>query len=216
MFDLLKEFTALHHQIYLPGIGKIALEKSPARADFSDKMFYPPKDEWKFFEGSYSNDDSLIYFISGKKNISIAGAMEVLENFCSSIKSAIKNSEEIKIPGIGILKKDSSGSLQLETVIRDTLLLKPVIAERVIRKDSEHTILVGDTEKTNFQMNELLHSGELAVNAKWWAWAGALFVFTAGLIAYNFSQNNWRASALGNQHIISPAPLPVHVSEMVK
>lgn len=216
MFDLLREYASQYHTINLPGIGTIGLEKSPARADFSDKMFYPPEEEWKLMDADYPNDESFIHFISQKKNISFADANEKLESFCSYIKNEINNSSEIKLPGIGILKNDGNGSVQLETVMSDTLLLKPVIAERIIRKDSEHTILVGDTEKTNFQMSELLNSGNSVADAKWWAWAAALFVFAFGLIAYNFSENKWNGRAVGNQHIITPQPMPVHVSAMFK
>lgn len=216
MFDLLREYIARYHQIHLPGIGIIGLEKSPAKADFSDKMFYPPRDEWKLLDAGYTNDESVIHFIARKKNIPFTEAKEMLGNFCGNLKTSLDNSEEIKFPGIGVLKNDSSGLLQLETEINDTLLLKPIIAERIIRKDAEHTILVGDTEKTNFQMNELLHGEEAATNAKWWAWAAALFIFAAGLILYSYSENKWGAAATGNQHIITPQPMPVHVSSMFK
>src|SRR5512144_1558157 len=113
MFDLLREYASRYHHINLPGIGTIGLEKSPARADFSDKMFYPPKDEWKLLNIDNSNDESLPHFISRKKNISISAAKEELDFFCRDINNTLVNPGEIKLPGIGILKNDSNGYLQL-------------------------------------------------------------------------------------------------------
>lgn len=216
MFDLLREYASQYHKINLPGIGAVGLEKLPARADFSDKMFYPPGEEWKLLGNEEVMDDSFINFICSKKNMAVTVAEEEWGKFCSDIRTKINNSGEIKLPGIGILKNDSNGVLQMETLMADTILLKPVIAERVIRKDAEHTILVGDREKTNFQMSELLNSNVSSANAKWWAWAAALFVFAAGLIVYNFSENKWSSKAIGNQHIIAPQPLPVDISVMFK
>lgn len=216
MFDLLQEYAAQHHQLSLPGIGLVALEKSAARADFSERMFYPPGSEWKLMEAVPNIDESLSNFISRKKNISVWEAKKELENFCNNIKHEISHSSEIKIPGIGILKNDINGRLQLETMVADTMLLKPVIAERVIRKDEAHTILVGDREKTSVEMNELLHSMESSRGQRWWGVAAAVFVFAMGLILYSYSNNNWKEKATGNQQTVTPQPLPVHVSSAFK
>ena len=216
MFDLLNEFAAKYHRLSLPGIGTIAMEKSTAKADFSERMFYPPKEEWKLNESSPSNDESLLNFISRHKNISVWEAKQQLENFCINIKHEISNAAEIKFPGIGILKKDETGMLHIETMMADAILMKPVIAERVIRKNAEHTILVGDREKTSVEMNELLHAMEASNEKKWWVWAAAIFVFAMGLVLYTYSSNYWTEKALGNQQTVTPLPAATHVSSFFK
>jgi hypothetical protein len=216
MFDLLQEYIAQHHQLHLPFIGTIGLEKTAARADFSNKMFYPPKEDWKLLNTDEGNDEALLHFISSKQNSSTWQAKEQLENFCRDLKAKVNQSAEIKFPGVGILKNDENGLLQLEVLVADNMLLKPVMAERVIRKDAAHTILVGDREKTNFEMNELLHSMEASKAQRWWAWAAAIFVFAAGMIVYNYSNNNWSSRASGNQQTVTPQSLPVHISSMFK
>ncbi|MBI2730307.1 MAG: hypothetical protein HYX40_06100 [Sphingobacteriales bacterium] len=128
----------------------------------------------------------------------------------------VKDGEEVTIPGIGILKNNEVGLLQLETIVSENQLLKPVIAERVIRKNETHTILVGDSEKTSVQMSEWLNETGSVANAKWWAWAAAILVIALGMIAYSFSANDWRSSATGNQQTITPLPPPAEISAAFK
>lgn len=216
MFDLLEEYAALHHQLPLPGIVLINLEHTPSKADFSEKLFYPPKQEWKLLPAEEVREEPLVNYIARKQNVSTVVAGQQLQDFCHNLQHQLNMEAEIKFPGVGILKQETGGSLQLETIVELNMLLKPVMAERVIRKDATHTMLVGDREQTSVQMNEILNSLGEEHNNRWWAWAAAAFVFALGMIIYSYSNNNWTIKASGNQQTITPKSAPAEVSSSFK
>ncbi|RTL60881.1 MAG: hypothetical protein EKK37_01630 [Sphingobacteriales bacterium] len=204
MLDLLQEYIAQYHELSLPGIGRIALTQQPARADFSDKLFYPPKQEWVFFPGEEGNQEKFIDFIAGKKQIGKEEAKQQLGMYCLEIKRHLVHHKEMNIPGVGILRNGEDGDIQLDIEVAENMLLKPVMAERVMRKDATHTMLVGDKEKTSTEMNEWLNALEEERNNRWWAWAAALTVIALGLILYSYSNNHWTVKGSGNQQNITP------------
>jgi hypothetical protein len=67
--------------------------------------------------------------------------------------------------------------------------MQPVVAERVIHKDAEHAILVGDKETTNVEMTEYYTDETAVAKDKWWIWAIVLGVVAISVIAYYLSQN---------------------------
>lgn len=204
MLHLLQEYIAQHHELFLPGIGKIALIKQPARADFSEKLFYPPQEEWVLFPNEDGSQEALINFIARKKNISTTDAKQQLGGYYLEMKRQLIHHKEMNIPGVGIIKSGEGGALQLDIEVAENMLLKPVIAERVMRKDAEHTMLVGDKEKTSTEMNEWLSELEKGHNNRWWAWAAAIAVIAMGLILYSYSNNHWMVKGSGNQQNVSP------------
>lgn len=215
MYDLLNEFASAQHQVSLPGIGVIGLERSPAKADFSEKMFYPPSEQWTIKQGM-SDDERFIQYVAHKTNVSTAMATEQVQMFCNYIMGEIKNAGEVSLPGIGLLKNDESGVFHLEPVVADNLLLKPIIAERIIRKDAEHKILVGDTEKTNTEMTALLNYDTAGKSYGWLSWAAALLIFAIGLILYQFANSDWSLAGAGNQQTIDVAAPPAGISAFYK
>ncbi|MBI1782440.1 MAG: hypothetical protein HYR66_13930 [Sphingobacteriales bacterium] len=204
MQELLQEYIAQHHELPLPGIGEIVLSNQPAKADFSEKLFYPPQQEWILVNNEVGNVESLINFIARKKQISTEEAKQQLGSYCLNIKRQLVHRKEMNLPGVGILKTGEDGDLQLDIEVAENMMLKPVMAERVIRKDATHTMLVGDKEKTNTEMNAWLNKLDEGTNNRWWAWAAAIAVIALGLILYSYSNNHWTAKGSGNQQNVTP------------
>ena len=68
--------------------------------------------------------------------------------------------------------------------------MQPVQAEKVIHKDAEHSILVGDKERTNVEMNEYYSDEEEgSAKYKWWLWAAILGAVAIGAIVLYVVQN---------------------------
>lgn len=215
MYELLNEFASAQHEVSLPGIGVLGLERSPAKADFSEKMFYPPQEQWKFKQ-AITEDDRFVQFVSHQTQVPMAMATEQVQMFCNYLMGEIKNTGEVSLPGIGILKKEENGAFQLEPVVANNLLLKPIIAERVIRKDAEHKLLVGDKEKTNTEMAVLLNNDTEGNSYGWLSWAAAALIFAIGLILYQFATSNWSLAGAGNQQTIDVSAPPAGISVFYK
>lgn len=215
MYELLNEFASAQHEVSLPGIGVLGLERSPAKADFSEKMFYPPQEQWKFKQ-AITEDERFVQFVSHQTQVPMAMATEQVQMFCNYLIGEIKNTGEVSLPGIGILKKEENGAFHLESVVANNLLLKPIIAERVIRKDAEHKLLVGDKEKTNTEMAVLLNNDTEGNSYGWLSWAAAALIFAIGLILYQFATSNWSLAGAGNQQTIDVSAPPAGISVFYK
>jgi hypothetical protein len=105
--------------------------------------------------------------------------------------------------GVGSLKKDPEGNVHFESSIGNPLFLLPVPALRVIHPDARHTLLVGDTERTNFEMNQWLQEEESeGKKDRWWVYALILGVVSLLILLIHFSSRHWNVEGVGNQQIL--------------
>ncbi len=74
--------------------------------------------------------------------------------------------------GVGVLKKDGTGNVLLESAPAPAFSLQPVPAMKVKRQDAIHTLLVGDRERTSGEMNEWLQEEPVSRKA---AYRGGLW-----------------------------------------
>jgi hypothetical protein len=83
-----------------------------------------------------------------------------------------------------------------ESVDSHLFFLQPTPAIRVNRQDAQHTLLVGDRERTSGEMNVWLHEHPGRRRLSWWLIA--LVLGGAGLLflAWYFLTHGW---ATGNQ-----------------
>jgi hypothetical protein len=69
---------------------------------------------------------------------------------------------------------------------------QPVASERVLRENTEHHLLVGDRNRTNTQMKEML-ADEPAASSKakdyWWVFAILLGIIGIASIVYYYLRN---------------------------
>ena len=65
----------------------------------------------------------------------------------------LDSGEKIIFDSIGTLQKDPAGNILFQTM-NGINFYEPVIAERIIHKNDEHSVLVGDKETTSGAMNE--------------------------------------------------------------
>ncbi|HET9057023.1 MAG TPA: hypothetical protein VFN30_09280 [Chitinophagaceae bacterium] len=220
MYDLLREYLAKYHKVSLPDIGTIGLINVAPRVDPSGKIYYPPQSEWTLIDKGYYEDPALIDFIAHKKNIATGKAKNELEDFCNDVKSNLKNSGEIKFPGIGVLKSNDEGLLQLEPALFNEPLFNRVNIDKIIHVEPQSLVLEEEEKEeegiADTSESYLLSDIEVMPDDKWQIKALLLFFLSAGLIYYTFFQNNWDSRTLGNQQVITPQPAPEHVSEMFK
>ncbi len=153
----------------LPGIGSLQLVTHPAATDFNNTQIIAPYQEIIFKpinNGSIFNEFSAISEL---------------------ILKSLDEEGKVLLDGIGIFTKDHSGDIQFSPAMIDADLLQPVFAERVIHKDAQHKIIVGDKETTNVQMTEFFNEEVIATD-KWWIWALVLGIAGVLAIAYYCSQ----------------------------
>jgi len=201
MQDTLYEFLLLNKKVSLPGIGTISLCKSPAQHDIPNKQFIAPA---SFFTIDPRNDKpskKLFDWLSSSLGITEWDAIRSVNEFSFDLKKKLSEKGEVNWEHVGMIRRDNNGDLKLD---RENTLLQseqPVMAERVIRVKAEHTVLVGEKEKTSVEMEEYF-SGSPAKKNYSWLIAVILTVLAVMFISWYFSEKGFSTSSAGNQTVI--------------
>jgi nucleoid DNA-binding protein len=183
MFDIIASSFFQKKTCRLPGIGNLELATTPAEYDFGNKQIKAPKETILFIAASpYDNSFNEFSAIS------------------QLMKDELDKKGSVAVTGLGSFTKDSGGTIHFSAVELDEDFYQPVKAEKVIHKDAEHSILVGDEETTNVKMNEYYSEAGEATGSKgkWWVWAivlGAAGLAAIGYYLYANGFNNLASKA---------------------
>jgi len=167
MFDIIASSFFQKKACRLPGIGNLELAYTSAEYDFGSRQIKAPR-ETILFIPSPSSDKGFNEF----------SAISQL------MKDELDRNGYVEVTGLGSFTKDSSGSIHFDAVEVSDNFYQPVAAEKVIHKDAEHSILVGDKETTNTEMTEYYSEEETETKSKWWVWAIVLAVAGIAAIGY--------------------------------
>ncbi len=96
-----------------------------------------------------------------------------------------------------------AGEIRFDPALKDMKTGTPVPAVKVIRGNVEHTMRVGEQEKTSSEMIELLGSSA-GRKTNWWGIALIVGLLAFIFIALYLSSNGVNTSSTGNQQKITP------------
>ncbi len=207
MQDLITSFIVQSKECKLPQIGKFNVVVTPSESDIANKQITAPTFKIIFSPREEKISDGLIKYVAARKKIGIAEALKEIQNWCGSIKAKLKNGEEILLAPLGSLKKGATGNLFVQTE-SSALFFEPVAAERVIRKNSEHAMLVGDKETTSSAMNQFYNEVIVSKNQTWKIVAFILLVIALVLLFFYFYGHPFSISELGNHQKVVPPSAP--------
>lgn len=197
MFQVLNAYLFQHRSISIPGLGSIYLETHPASVDVAERTILPPVYQFRFDKYFDAPDREFFSFIATQRNILDFEAIKWYNEFSFELRNRIRTEDQVDWEGVGILKKDNSGNVIFESIADNGLFMAPTPALRVNRQNAQHTLLVGDQEKTNFEMNEWLHE-ETSGNKKfsWKLVALIIGLLAMVILGWHFYSNGW---TWGNQ-----------------
>jgi len=200
MFQVLNAYLFQHRSISIPGLGTIYLETFSASADVADRTILPPLYQFRFDKYFDSPDREFFAYIASQRNVLDYEAIKWYNEFATDLRQRIRTEDKVNWEGVGILRKGEGGNVVFEPTPASGLFMTPAPALRVNRQNAQHTLLVGDQERTNVEMNEWLLDEEEAAHRKkrsWWI--AALIVALLALIAlgWHFYNNGWN---IGNQN----------------
>ena len=188
----------------LPGIGHFKMAARPARLDVASKEIFPPFDEILFDEEEVHLRKDLVSYVSTQQNVKEDDAAETINNWCLDALRLLDAGESIYLQSLGSLKKNETGSIFFHNS-HEHLLYDILPAERVIHKDEQHAVLVGDKETTTSAMNEFYNSDVVVKKRAWWKiWAIVLFAVCLLILIIHFSIHGFSTQAIGNQIHLSP------------
>ena len=199
MQDLITSFIIQSKECKLADIGKFTIVITPAKADIANKQIAPAFKEILFNKREEKISEGLIKYIADKKNISSSEALAGVKKWCADTKEKLKNGETIVLESLGVLKKESVGNISFDNQIA-TSFFAPVAAERVIHKNSEHAVLVGDRETTSSVMNQFYSEEETATkNNAWKIIAIILLAIALVILFFHFYGHPFSLSEFGYQ-----------------
>jgi hypothetical protein len=202
MYILLNNYLFLHKSIPVPGLGTICMESQAATIDASTRTIQPPVYRFRFDKFFDSPDKDLFAYLSAQQKISDYEALRQYNDFAYSLRDRLNYFREAPWEGLGILRKDDSGEIHFETSIQNPSFLRPVPAEKVVRTNAKHMLLVGDRERSNREMSDWFAEEPIHGNRLWWLVALVGGIAAALIIMFHFSSSGWNVESTGNQQTI--------------
>lgn len=166
----LRNYLQRHKKLSLHGIGNIVLEETPAQLDFTAKLLYPPVSHIKFEPESEPNNNQFFTFIARDLRVDKITSVKLYNEEMHRIKEALVKDGEYNLNGIGILSREPDDAIAFTKYDAGKTPLPVLTVERVIRRQDTHTIRVGEDERTNKHMEELLAQPEVAKKSYWWVY----------------------------------------------
>jgi nucleoid DNA-binding protein len=222
MYELIYKFLIKYRTIDLPGIGTFTLRVQPAQSRFVDQSFLPPK-YYVAFEQDHAVDDvdareqgavtqeriapsrKLFSWIADNYGLTDKEAIIRFNEFLFELRKELDAGKKIVWSGIGTLEKDAGGEIKFNGDKNALPWLQQTVAKKVIRENAEHTMLVGETEKTSAQMSEILLNPRSIKDkrAYWWVWPLAVIIAIFIFLGWYFSEHGVSGNATGNNHKVS-------------
>jgi len=203
MYTELYQFLILYKQLPVPGIGTFLLERKSATSDFYNRKIDPPAYSIGFQTAVIPPSRKFFTWLANVLNMSDREAIIHFNDFIFEMKNKISAGEIINWNGIGSLKKGLAGEIKFTPVDTRTFFDQPVIAEKMIREKAEHTVRVGEDERTSTQMTELLNQ-PVEKRSYWWDLALVITLVAAMFIGWYFSEHGLNPSAAANQKKLAP------------
>jgi hypothetical protein len=207
MYEVLYRYLIKYKKLDLPGVGAFAVKMRPAKSEIVNHSFLPPD---YFFEFEPSEDvppERLFSWLAINLTTTEQEAVIRYNEFVFDLNRQLREGKQIHWQGIGSLQKEFNGEIQFNPHHKNFPGYDPVVAKKVTRTNAEHTVLVGEREKTSTQMRELLNPGEKEKTSHWWVWPLAVVLAVVIFLFWHFSENN-SAGATGNTNKTSPAEAP--------
>ena len=203
MYDELYEYFSFHKQLNVPGIGIFLLKRKPAEADFASRVINPPAYTIILHPDNATPGKKFFYWLADKLNISYTDAVIRFNDFIFDIKNQVLSGTKITWMGIGTLSKGISGEIKFEAAIKDYSFDSPVRAVKIIRIKAEHTLRVGEDQRTSTEMVEWLSEAKEKIS-HWRGIALVIAILSVIFIAIYFFQHGLNTSSTANQQKISP------------
>jgi hypothetical protein len=204
MYGELYQYFIQYRRLHMPGIGTFLLERKPAVSDFPNRIINPPTFHIALQQSSNGSPGNDFYrWLAQHLRISERDAVVRFNDFIFQMKRDLQEGHSIQWNGVGVISRGLANEIKFDPDTDSIPSEQPVKAEKVIREKAEHTVRVGESEKTSAQMIELLKQPEVR-KSHWWAWALIIGLLLVMFLGWYFSVYGIRPSSTGNSQKISP------------
>ncbi|TDH29212.1 hypothetical protein EXU57_03860 [Segetibacter sp. 3557_3] len=192
MVELLYKYFILHKSLAIPGIGFFTMNQQPAQLDFVHKVVLPPVPQINFLPGCEQVDESIVDFVADETRSSREKSSQIISRFFDTLRNNLYSNKQVQLPFFGLLEVGADGPT-FQPAASMVSYFAPAHAERIVREDAEHHILVGDAVRTNTQMQQHFHEGSRRnTTDRWWIYALIIAIVAIAAIAFYY----WRMQSM--------------------
>lgn len=204
VFKQLTNYLLQYRQVSIPSVGTIRLVRQPAQLDVAAKLITPPSYRTEIRSDDVIPEHQLAYLSAALQEEKVQ-VLDKLADLGQHLQRKVSESG-FEWKGIGWI----GGSVDATAIT--PALLQPIPAERVMRQDAEHNVLVGDQEMTYTQMagkkEEIVAAADskpsLSIIVGW-----VLLLLAILFIVFLLYQGKFRVGATGSKqspigYVISP------------
>lgn len=187
----------------LPSVGSLAITTEASKLNLGEHSISAPHSKIQLVSQEQSREP-LVEFISKFQGTDLATSNNHLEKFIASIKS-LQKQEDLVIGEAGKFEVDENGYLIFTEQKIFTNYFPEVQANRVVRANQSHDILVGDTESNREKMTEYFSNEKISDPGKAWLWISLGLIVAAGIVIFLLKSANVN-NASGNRQPITAEP----------
>ncbi len=202
MVQLIRTYLLQNKSISIPGLGTIYVERTPAQTDFVNRQLLPPSYHFRFDKYFDAPGKEFFTFLAARKSVEDYEAIKLYNEWAMQLRNRIGTDEFTSISGVGALKRDTSGEIIFEPAQAPQAWHLPVPAERIVRTNALHTMIVGDREVTNVEMSDYLHEEAQRKRGRWWIYAIVVAVIAIAAIVFGITRSSGSSAPFGNQQIV--------------
>ena len=182
MIQHLIKYFSINGQLALPGIGSLKAENKTAQIEFVEKTLHAPELQISF-SSIDTGHEKMISFLSREMNVSADDAAKRFKLFIQHLLNKLQSELNFPLPGLGTISKNNEGyQFSTDNILNE--FYNDIPAEKVIRQNVQHTVRVGEDEKTSAEMQQILNAA--IAQDKWWIGAIVLSVIGIGAILYYY------------------------------
>jgi len=197
---LLHSYLLQHKSLSIPGLGAIYVERIPAQSDFVNKQLLPPAYHFRFNKYSDAPGKDFFAWLALQEKVTDYDAIKMYNEWAMDFRNKIDEGQPAGWKGVGSLVRNSSGEIIFEPETSLNAFLEPVPAERIIRNNIHHMMLVGDRERSSDEMTGFLNEDPPVKKIRWWFWILIVVAIAAIIFFILFYQTGFALASAGNGH----------------
>lgn len=205
MVELVAQYLTFKKQVSIEGVGTFSVEELPARLDFPNRLLHAPE-HILHFNSKWEEDALFEQWVQKQSGASQQEVKAQLQHLSNQFQRTLTEQQALSWKNIGRFSKKDQ---QIQFVSEfEAVKRSPVTAEKVIRKNAQHSIRVGEQEKTNVEMEELLQTQSRKTLNLWWLFALALFLTALVLILFTLINRSQQWNRQGNSKKLKLNDMP--------
>ena len=180
--SLLYRYFSLKGSVSIPGLGALSLKRVPAVNDFTRKQVLPPTQLFKFnanIDPSSGDQSNYIARLSGMDKEQVDNELKLMGE---ELKTRLMAERKLEWMDMGSFSISDEGEIGFVPKTVTTEFFAPVHYMHVLRPDAEHTIKVGEEERTNTDMEVFFEEQRANASKNKWQKAAMVLFFMAALL----------------------------------